>query len=388
MLMIGKQLTVEQRLNKAVIDIMANDKYVALSGVLMIGSKTVCDKTKTAKTNGRDEVYGRKFVEDLTDAELRFLVLHECYHKLYRHLTTWQHLYKEDASRANKACDYVINIKLADDNKDKFAVMPSMGLLDEKYRGMDSAQVYALLPESGDDEDGDEGMDDHDWDDAQEMDEEERKQLERDIDSAVRQGALAAGKMGSGGARAFDDLLQPKVNWREILREFISSVCTGNDYSTWRKPNRRYLGAGHYLPSGISESIGELVIAIDTSGSIGREELSVFMQEVTGICLSVHPERVRVLYWDTQVCREEVYKQDELGNLVKSTKPAGGGGTAVSCVPDYMAAKGIKPQAVVVFTDGYLGNDWGKGKWTVPVLWCIDGNDSARPPMGKYVHIK
>jgi predicted metal-dependent peptidase len=267
-----------------------------------------------------------------------------------------------------------------------------MGLLDEKYRGMDSAQVYALLPESGDDEDGDEagddGMDDHDWDDAQEMEEEERKQLERDIDSAVRQGALAAGKMGSGGARAFDDLLQPKVNWREILREFISSVCTGNDYSTWRKPNRRYLGAGHYLPSGISESIGELVIAIDTSGSIGREELSVFMQEVTGICLSVHPERVRVLYWDTQVCREEVYKQDELGNLVKSTKPAGGGGTAVSCVPDYMTAKGIKPQAVVVFTDGYLGNDWGKGKWTVPVLWCIDGNDSARPPMGKYVHIK
>ena len=388
MLMLGKQLTAEQRLNKAVIDIMANPKYVALSGVLMIGSKTVCDKTPTAYTNGRDEVYGRKFVEGLTDAELRFLVLHECYHKLYRHLTTWQHLYKQNASKANRACDYVINAKLVDDNKDKFAVMPKVGLYDDKYRGMDSAQVYAMLSDEGDDEDGGDGgssMDDHGWDDAQEMDDTERKQLERDIDSAIRQGALAAGKMGSGGNREFDDLLQPKVNWREVLREFISSVCTGNDYSTWRRPNRRYVSAGYYLPSGISESIGELVIAIDTSGSIGREELSAFMQEVTGICQSVHPEQVRVLYWDTKVCQDEVYKQDQLANLVKSTKPAGGGGTAVGCVTEYMAAKNIKPQAVVVFTDGYLGNDWGT--WSVPVLWCIQGNNSARPATGKYVHI-
>ena len=88
MLAIGKQLTPEQRLSKAVVDIMGNPKYVALAGVLMIGDRSVVDNIPTACTNGRDEMYGRDFVDSLNDAELRFLVLHEVYHKLYKHLTT------------------------------------------------------------------------------------------------------------------------------------------------------------------------------------------------------------------------------------------------------------------------------------------------------------
>jgi len=217
------------------------------------------------------------------------------------------------------------------------------------------------------------------------MPEQEDKQLERDIDEAIRQGALAAGKMGSGGDRSLDELLQPKVDWREVLREFVSSVCTGNDYSTWRRPNRRYVSSGYYLPSGISESVGELVVAIDTSGSIGGPELARFLGEVTGICNSVRPESVRLIYWDTSVCADELYRQDELDRLVASTKPAGGGGTCVECVPKYLADKGIKPQAVVVLTDGYLGGSWGE--WSVPLLWCIVNNRRAQPSVGKYVHV-
>ena len=150
MLMIGKQLTAEQRLTKAVVDIMASPKYVALAGVLMVGKREVSDDVPTACTNGRDEMYGRAFIEGLSDAELRFLVLHECYHKLYKHLTTWRHLYDECAPLANLACDYVINIKISDDNPDGFAKMPTkggkaVGAIDPKYRGMDSAMVYKLL---------------------------------------------------------------------------------------------------------------------------------------------------------------------------------------------------------------------------------------------------
>jgi predicted metal-dependent peptidase len=85
MLSIGKLLTVEQRLSKALVAIMGSPKYTALAGVLMIGEKIVND-TPTACTNGRDEMYGREFVEGLTDAELRGLVLHENYHKLYQHM--------------------------------------------------------------------------------------------------------------------------------------------------------------------------------------------------------------------------------------------------------------------------------------------------------------
>ena len=402
MLMIGKQLSAEQRLSKAVVDIMGNPKYIALAGVLMIGDRSVDDNTKTACTNGRDEVYGRAFIETLSDAELRFLVLHECYHKLYRHLITWRHLYDIDAQIANMACDYVINIKLTDDNADGFAVMPKVGLLDAQYRGMDSAQVFNALRKDGKDGKGGEGqgsgsgagtetgigdgMDDHDWEGAKEMTPDQTKELARDIDEAIRQGALAAGKLGSGGDRMFDDLLQTTINWREVLRDFISTTCTGSDYSTWRRPNRRFVSSGYYMPSGVSEQVGELVIAIDTSGSIGGRELSQFLGEVKGICDQVKPDVVRLLYWDTAVCADEKYTGVEVENIVRSTKPAGGGGTTVECVPEYMAQHGVKPQAVIVLTDGYLGGSWGS--WACPVLWCIVGNKNARPDVGTYVHVE
>ena len=400
MLMLN-QLTEEQRLTKAVVSIMGNPKYTALAGVLMIGNRNIVDdpSVPTACTNGRDEMYGREFVKQLNDAELRFLVLHEVYHKLFRHLTTWQHLYQQDAQLANMACDFVINLKIADDNaKDRFATMTGVlegGCYDTKYAGMDTAQVYNLLR---DDQDGNEGgqgseslpdggqpFDEHDWDGAEEMTADEQRELAREIDEAVRQGALVAGKLGSGGDRDLAELLQPQVNWREVLREFVQTTCTGSDYSTYRRPNRRYLSSGMYMPSGISEQVGELVVAIDTSGSIGQRELSAFLTEVKEICETVHPESVRLMYWDTRVCRDEKYDMHELDTLVQSTKPAGGGGTDVTCVTDYIRDNNINAQAAIVLTDGYLFGGWGQ--WTMPVLWCV--MDSGRTAdVGKTVHIK
>jgi len=145
MLSIGNQLTPEQRLSKAVVAIMGEPKYTALAGVLMIGDKSIRDDVPTACTNGRDEMYGRDFTDKLTDAELRFVILHENYHKLYRHLTTWRHLYDENPQLANMACDYVINLKIRDDNTDGFATVPDGALIDDRYAGMDTAQVYKLL---------------------------------------------------------------------------------------------------------------------------------------------------------------------------------------------------------------------------------------------------
>jgi predicted metal-dependent peptidase len=384
--MFGKELSEEQRLNRAVIAIMGNPRYVAMAGVMMIGKRTVCDKTKTACTNGRDEKYGRAFIRTLSDPELRFLVLHECYHKLYQHLTTWRHLYDKNAKLANCACDYVINIKLSDDNKDGFAVMPEGGLLDARFRDMDSARVYKMLEQEDDGEgEGKTGIDDHDWEGAQDMAPDETKELARDINEAIRQGALAAGKLSNGADRLFDDLLQTKVDWREALREFIATTCQGNDYSTWRRPNRRFVSSGYYMPSGVSESVDELVIAADMSGSM-TSALPRLFAEIKGICEHVKPKVVRLLYWDTEVCSDEKYMDDEVENIIKSTKPKGGGGTSVECVPAYMAANGIKPQAVIVLTDGYLGGSWGT--WSCPVLWCIVDNKHAVPGVGKYVHVE
>jgi predicted metal-dependent peptidase len=385
MLSIGKQLTQEQRLSKAVVDIMGSPKYVALAGVLMIGDRSIDDDVPTACTNGRDEKYGRDFIDTLNDPELRFLVLHECYHKLYRHLTTWRHLYDENPQLANVACDFVINCKLLDDNRDGWATLPEGGCYDPKYRGMDSAKVYSMLKEDGDNGEGAGGMDEHDWDGAKELTQEEQRELARDIDEAIRQGALIAGKLGTGGDRDLAELLQPQIDWREVLRDFISTTCAGNDYSTWQRPNRRYVAGGYYMPSGVSERVGELVIAIDTSGSIGHTELSHFLSEVKSICDTVHPEAVRLLYWDSAVCQDEKYLMHELDDLINTTKPAGGGGTNVECIPAYLTEHGVKPQAAIVLTDGYLGGTWGN--WSCPVLWCILDNKHANPDVGVTVNI-
>ena len=273
MLSIGKELTTEQRLSKAVVDIMGNPKYVALAGILMIGERTVSDDIPTACTDGVNEIYGREFTDSLTDAQLRFVVLHENYHKLYRHLITWRHLYDEDPQLANIACDYVINLKIYDDNKqDNFATMPAMACFDEQYRDMDTAYVYNLLkkkyrqpPPDGQQPNSGSGngqptqggslpqnFDDHDWEGAESMSEQDKRELAKDIDEAIRQGALIAGKMGSGGDRDLEELLKPQIDWREVLREFITSTCAGSDYSTWQRPNRRFVSVGAYMPSGIS----------------------------------------------------------------------------------------------------------------------------------------
>jgi len=406
MLTIGKQLTADERLSKSIVAIMGNPKYTALAGVLMLGEKTIDEDCPTACTNGRDEKYGREFVEGLTDAELRGLVLHENYHKLYSHLTTWRHLYNLNPKLANVACDYVINLKIMDDNKDGFATLPEGALIDSKYRGMDTAQVFNLLKKdmdeddeggatgtgggsgSGDNESGGKGtgLDEHDWDGAQELSDEEKRELARDIDEAIRQGALAAGKMGASGNRDLDELMQPQVDWREVLREFIQTTCIGSDYSTYSRPNRRLMSQGIYMPSGISEQVEELVIAIDTSGSIGQSELTTFLSEVKGVCDTVKPAKVRLLYWGCSVVGDESYAMHELEQLVTSTKPKGGGGTDVTCVTEYMAKKSIKPQAAIVLTDGYLYAGWGE--WTCPVLWAVLDNKRALPDVGKAVHIK
>jgi predicted metal-dependent peptidase len=270
----------------------------------------------------------------------------------------------------------------------------AIGCYDAKYRGWDAAQVYNDLKKQakggggkGQGQGQGQGFDDHGWDEAEEMSETEKQALAREIDEAIRQGALMAGKLGTGGDRDFADLLQPQVNWRDVLREFVKTTCTGSDYSTWKRPNRRYIGAGIYMPSGVSESVGEIAILIDTSGSTyAPGVLPAFMSEAKAVCDTVKPERVHIIYWDTKVCQAEVYQRDELDKMIHSTQPKGGGGTDVTCAITYMTEHGIKPQAAVVLTDGHLGGVWGE--WSCPVLWCVIDNRNASPTVGTAVHIK
>jgi len=406
--MLGTAMTEERKLQRVTITLLRNPKFALLSGVLMLGKTYIADNVPTAKTNGRDEMYGRKFVKELTEKELAFVRLHEVGHKMYRHLTTWRKLYKEDAKLANAACDYVINIMLRDlDPTEEYIAMPRhkdgphkgeiMGLVDPAFRGMNSKQVFDILKQEGrrggggDRNPDEEGFDDHAWDEAEELSADERKELEREIDQAIRQGIINDKKLngdGSGGlARDLGEMLKPKVDWREALQEFVRSVCVGKDNSSWRRPNRRFIGSDIYLPTMISERVGRILIAVDTSGSIAGPELNAFLTEVSSICDSVNPELIDLIYWDSKVAAHEIYSGTDSSNLIQSTKPKGGGGTSPSCITQYLGTHKIDPECAVVLTDGYVGSDWG-GTWPCPVLWCVVGGNKVVSPIGKTIHVE
>ncbi len=390
--------TAQQRLQRALYRIMGNPDFIALNGVLMLGKREVISEadwpvqgmTPTAYTNGWDEKYVDSFINVLNDAELRFVVLHECEHKMRRHLTVFQHLWKVDPQCANMAMDYVINRNLK--TYEPFIEMPKAvpGLYDPQFNGMNEVQIFNKLREQGQGGQGEgqgTGFDGHDWADAKSG--EEALQQARELDAAVRQGALVASKSGAGKENPLiGELLVPQVRWEDELAEFVSTTCTGNDYSTWARCNRRYISQGIYMPSGISEAVGEIVVACDTSGSMWGEPLRRVMTELVALCDLVKPSRVHVLYWDTAVAQAEAFGgpgDPPLDGLLSLSKPAGGGGTNVDCVPDWLRQNGIAPQACVVLTDGEV---CGWGQWDWPVLWAVIGNERARPPMGRMIHVK
>ena len=413
------KLTAEQRIERTHVQLMREKNFCLFSGVFMIGKVTISDKVPTARTDGRNVEYGRAFVDRINDKQLAFLVIHEAMHKAYRHMMVWKNIAKENARLANMAMDYVINLQIQDYDPQRITVeMPQdelgnpLGLIDEKYRGMDTMQVYQILKKEcsdGGGKGGDKGkgngqpdnssggqggdpqeFDEHDWEGASDMSEEDEQELGKEIDHALREGAILAGKMKGNVPRGIEELLHPKVDWKEALRDFVKAHTKGLDESTWRRPNRRYLGVDIIMPSTIGFKAERISIGTDTSGSIGGEILGRFLGEAKLICDDVEPEIIDMMYWDTHVARHEIYAGAEVSNFVNSTKPAGGGGTDPDCVPNFLLKKGIKPQCIVMLTDGvFFGHE--TTKWEelgVPVLWCVVGNNNFVPKYGVAVCVE
>ena len=390
----------ERRLKKVKITLMRNPKFALWSGILMLGKTEVVDNIPTACTNGRDEKYGREFIEGLDDKELGFVVLHENLHKAFRHLFIWRKLYDENPQLANAACDYVINLMIVKcDPQEQVVAMPRKGgkiygLLDQRFDKMNAKQVFDILKQEQQDGTGGgggEGFDDHDWDGAQELSQEQVKELEKEVDQALRQGQIAHQKVNGSGAggmgRELGDLLEPQIDWREVLREFVKSICNAKDASSWRRVNRRYLTSDTYMPTLIGEKVGRIAIGIDTSGSIGGHELNRFLSEVKSIADDVHPQFIDLIYWDSEVAAHEEYDESSVANIVSSTKPRGGGGTDPTAMMRYLKEKGITPECIVMLTDGYI-SEWGD-EWNAPILWTIcNGASDVFAPCGKTVHIK
>jgi len=378
-------LSAKDRVRKAHLAIMQHPQFCRFSGVLACGDVTFTDELPTAATDGWNVRYNPEFVNGMLadDATLRFVILHEGMHKAYRHNKMWRRLFEENAKLANVAADYFVNTELHYADTTGFIKMPDIGIPpSEKYKGWSVAQIYEDLKQSG--EEIDDGFDEHDWEDGGE-DGEQEAERGKEIDRALRQGEILAKKIGKGtGGKdgMFGDLLHPKVDWRVVLRDFISETCRGRDETTWQRPNRRFLADDILMPSCIATKMEELVIGFDTSGScFGGDEMTRFVSEITRIVEDVTPSKVHVVYWDTEVAGHQTFDDGQFA--VQNLKPKGGGGTDGSVLFRYLQQQGIKPQAIVQFTDGYIDN-WGSTD--VPTLWAI--TSSIKAPFGTTIQVE
>lgn len=430
-----KQLTGRQMIDRAINQLMRSREFMMMSGVLMMGETYIVgegeagypdknfeafvEEMGTACTNGWDTFYCSSFLRELSDKERNFVVMHETMHKALKHMFTWERLFMEDPETAGAACDYVINLAIheADPNQ-RTCEMPRTkdgelnGLYDEQFRGMDAGEVYRMLKQSQKDE-GDEGEDGdsrsgqssgkpvqgksrgkkgHDAhmlpDKSKQPTAEEKERQIQQIERALRQGQLMVERMfgkGEGGmGRAIDQLLEAKVNWREELRAFVAQHCRGHEQSSWRRVNKRYRGLNLTLPTAVGEGLHHLVVAPDTSGSVGIELLTEFVSELREACITTEPEITDILWWDGAVSAQR-FLPDQYEGMSAYVSATGGGGTDPSVVTEYIREKilkkGEKVDAVIMMTDGYVPNwgDWSGELEEIPVLWLVRGANCTAP---------
>ena len=350
---------------------------------------------KTMATDGVSLLWNPEFVDTLTAATLAGTLAHEVMHPALHH-----HLRRSgrDPKRWNIACDYAINPLLVDAG----LKLPEGILLENRFRGMSAEQIYNLL-ESEEDSDADSddeqqaaastesrsGLEESDsnepsapetdggigqvLDAPMENDDSLTAQEQvREWEIAVKQAltvAQQAGKVPAGLDRTMEGAAEAAVNWRELLRRLWSDTIAA-DYS-WIRPNRRHLWRGLYLPGVIKEGVGEIVIAVDCSGSINGRQLRLFEAEARSILEGQRPERVYVLYFDAVVQKVEIY---EAGQPI-SLNPIGGGGTEFAPCFDWVQERSIMPRAMVFLTDLY--GSFPSSAPSYPVLWASTGSRQA-----------
>jgi predicted metal-dependent peptidase len=356
----------------------------------------------TMATDGVSLYFNPEFVEGLSSAELIGTLAHETMHPALQHHTRRG---GRNPRRWNMACDYAINPMLVDAG----LTLPKDVLMDHRFRGMSAEEIYNRLEagedrssrdqdgyrnqQSGSGEGGEEqATGDPDADtpwvpetvggigqvldaatDAEGSSSSVEEQA-REWQMAVQQAenvARLAGKMPAGAVRSLEAAKTASIDWRELSRRAWSETIPA-DYS-WTRPNRRHIWNGLYLPGVTSEGVGEVVIAVDCSGSIQARQLGLFEAEIRSILDGQQPRLVHVLYFDTQVHRHDTY----LAGQSISLTPVGGGGTDFRPCFRWLEDKGIYPQTMVFLTD--LWGEFPNIAPEYPVIWAATGSNRPAP---------
>jgi predicted metal-dependent peptidase len=389
-----RELDFETRLKKAHIALIKHPETCLYGGVILMGESSIIDDPKkcpTAYTDGLNKRYGREFMSKLSDANVRGVVLHETLHVLLKHIPRHRDLCKKNARMTNIAEDYVVNgiIKNIHVQYPDFIDLPDSCFYDPMFDGWSVRRVFDYLyneeQQGGGGGRPQQSFDEHDGEGLDDMTPQEVEAVERQVDEAIQEGAIIAGRFGAKIPRVIQDLMQPEIDWREVLQDFWSSNVRGADEFTWRRFNKNRLADDYYLPSTITETIGEVILAIDTSGSISNSDIAKVTSRIQELCDTLTPDRIRVLWWDTQVHGEQLF-EGNYGALHQTLKPMGGGGTRAGCVSDYIVKNNLSADCMIVFTDGYV-EDNVKWETSIPSIWLIKegGKETFFPPSGQKV---
>lgn len=417
----NKRLPVEQKLSRARTQLLLNQPFF---GTLCLRLQLVAAPGfPTMATNGRLLVYNPAFVEKLTPAELEGVLAHEVMHcALGHHCRRGE----RDPQLWNQAADYAINPILISNGMS----LPKDALLDSSFTDLSAEEIYARLlkqeqasgaqPSAGGSGDGSgqsplaappqsdpsppqatesqsplpgisvqllqprtgafgEVLDAIGEDDQPASQAELSRQRHEWAIHAEQAlcSAKACGREPGGVERPLEQARRSEHDWRAILRDFVAAT-NPSDYR-WAPPNRRFVSSGLYLPSVELSGVGEIVIVVDTSGSIGTKELEQFAAEITAISEEAQPELVRVIYCDAAVQAVENFAPAE---PIKPS-PKGGGGTDFVPPFQWVEENGILPKCLIYLTDLCCSSYPTPPDY--PVLWVTDSQKTA--PFGETVQI-
>lgn len=308
------------------------------------------DDTETMSTDGKRLYFNTEFVQSLTEQERIGVVAHEVLHCTNGHI--WRRE-NRDAEKWNCACDYAINPIVLTAGM----VLPEDALFKASFEGKSAEEIYVLL-------ENEQPSSKPSCGEVKDCPPDDLPERQADWSSSVLSAAKyaeSAGKLPDGIDRLVQRIKNPPQDWRAILRRFVQQSAQ-NDYS-WKQPNGRYLHAGIYMPKLHAEAMGTMVVAVDTSGSIDAVIIGQFEREIDSISQEMRPEKIIVVYCDSDVRGIEEFLADDPVSL----SPKGGGGTDFRPVFKWVENEGITPACLVYLTD-MLGN-FPEYPPNYPVLW-------------------
>ena len=370
--------------------------------------KNCDDWCPTAATDGKHLYYNTQFFNAMSNKEIEFVIAHEILHCVFDHITR-----REDRIPIlhNIACDYIVNNTLVRDRIGEMVKIVKC-YQDFKYEGWMSEAVYDDLFKQAE-ENGQEYLkqlgdllDEHvDWEKEPEgkdnkkakgkdgkgegrptYSKEELKKIRDEIKENMISSAQAAGAGNTPAEvqRIIKELTEPKMNWRELLRQQIQSTIR-NDY-TFSRPSRKGWHTGAILPGMNFMDTIDVAIGIDMSGSIGDSQAKVFLSEVKGIMDEYKDYNIKLWCFDTAVYNEADFSGDG-GEDLLDYDIQGGGGTDFMTNWEYMKEHNITPKKFIMFTDGYPFGSWGDEDYCETVFIIHGHHDkNTKAPFGVTAH--